>query len=90
MSEENPLSSSTDSSSKDEKLTLTSRKKWFWLGITIALLNPILSGLIIAFTFWTEPELKRDAKIIFALSLVWGVALIFLSSWLIRQGYLPR
>jgi len=73
---------------EEEKLTLSSRKKFFWLGITIALLNPIFSGIVIGFAFWTEPKLKKEAKIILLLSIVWGGIFIYLSNWLVNQGYL--
>lgn len=83
-----PLSDSLDKGK--EKITLSSRKKWLWLGIVIALLNPILSGLVLGVVFWTEPELKREAKIVLAVAIIWGLAAIYFSRWLIGQGYLPR
>lgn len=86
---ESPLDNYVSKKEKDEKITLSSRKKLFWLGITIALLNPVFSGLILGFVFWTEPELKKEAKIILVLSLVWGIGLVYFSNWLIGQGYLP-
>ncbi|MAF20622.1 MAG: hypothetical protein CMI55_02990 [Parcubacteria group bacterium] len=78
-----------DDSSKQEKLSLKSRKKWLWIGIVIALLNPVFSGLVIGIAFWTEPELKKEAKIILAIAVVWGIIFYYLSSWLVGQGYLP-
>lgn len=87
MNEQNSLSPLTDSSKKEIKLT--SRKKWLWLGIIIALINPIFSGLILGLFFWTEPELKKEAKIILAISVIWGLMAVYFSRWLIEQGYLP-
>jgi formate/nitrite transporter FocA (FNT family) len=72
-----------------EELTLSSKKKWLWLGVIIALVNPIFSGLIIGLAFWTEPRLKKEAKTILAISIVWGLIIIYLSRWLIEQGFLP-
>lgn len=80
--------SPTDSP-KQEKISLKSRKKWLWIGIVIALLNPVFSGLILGIAFWTEPELKKEAKIILAIVVVWGIILSYLSNWLAGQGYLP-
>ncbi|NQV00689.1 MAG: hypothetical protein HQ537_01010 [Parcubacteria group bacterium] len=74
---------------KTEKLTLSSKKKWLWLGIVIALVNPILSGLIIGLAFWTEPELKKEAKTILVIAITWGLIVLYLSRWLVQQGYLP-
>ncbi len=73
----------------EKKISLTSRKKWFYMGITIALLNPIFSGIILGVAFWTEPELKKESRIILGLSIVWGIIFIYLSRWLMSQGYLP-
>jgi membrane-associated HD superfamily phosphohydrolase len=73
---------------KDEKISLSSRKKWFWLGVVVALISPI-SGVILSIAFWTEPDLKKEGRIIFILSLVWGIVFLYLSNWLVRQGYLP-
>lgn len=72
-----------------EKISLTSRKKWLWLGIAIAILNPVFSGLIIGLAFWTEPELKRESKIVLAVAIIWGLTFSYLLRWLINQGYLP-
>jgi len=88
MNEQTPLSPLADSSEKIE-IKLTSRKKWLWLGIIIALLNPIFSGLIIGLAFWTEPELKKEAKIILAIAVIWGIIALYLTRWLVVQGYLP-
>ncbi len=86
MNEQTSLSPLADSSKKEIKLT--SRKKWLWLGIIIALLNPIFSGLLIGLAFWTEPELKKEAKIVLVIAVVWGVIALYLTRWLVGQGYL--
>ena len=89
MAEE--LSPLADSSKQAEgKISIGSRKKWLWLGIIIALVNPILSGLVLGLFYWTEPELKKEAKIVLAIALIWGAIALYLSSWLASQGYLPR
>ena len=75
-------------SSEDGKINLSSRKRWFWLGVGITLVSPI-TGVILSVAFWTEPDLKKEGKIIFILSLVWGVILLYLFNWAVRQGYLP-
>ena len=90
MNEQVSLSPLADSSGEKEKITLRSRKKWLWLGIIIALLNPIFSGLIIGLAFWTEPELKKDSKIVLAIAIIWGIIALYLTRWLVTQGYLPN
>jgi len=72
----------------EEKISLSSKKKWFLIGLAIAILNPIFSGLILGIGFWTEPQLKKEGKIITALAVVWGLAAMFLSRWLAQQGLL--
>ena len=74
---------------KEEKISLTSRKKWLWLGVAIAILNPVFSGLIIGLAFWTEPELKKEGKIVLAVAIIWGIIFSYLLRWLISHGYLP-
>ncbi len=88
MNEQAPLSPLADSLEKKE-VKLVSRKKWLWLGIIIALLNPIFSGLIIGLAFWTEPELKKEAKIVLAIAVIWGIIALYFTRWLAAQGYLP-
>jgi len=75
---------------KEKKISLTSRRKWLWLGIAIAILNPVFSGLIIGLAFWTEPELKKEGKIVLAVAIIWGIIFSYLLRWLINQGYLPN
>lgn len=87
MNEQNSLSPLADASKREVKLT--SRKKWFWLGILIAIVNPVFAGLILGLAFWTEPEMKKEAKIILAVAIVWGVIYSYLVNWLTSEGYLP-
>jgi hypothetical protein len=69
------------------EVKITSRKKWFTVALLITLVNPIFSGLIIGSAFLTEPELKKEGKIIIVLAVLWGVAVMFISRWLFQQGY---
>ena len=55
---------------------LRSKKALFRIGLTIALLNPVLSGIILGVYFWREPELRREGKIITVVSLVWGALIL--------------
>ncbi len=73
---------------KKEKLEISSKKKWFILGIVIAILNPIFSGLIISYAFLTEPELRKEGKIILIISFVWSIILAYLIELLKSGGYL--
>lgn len=53
-------------------------KKWFWVGIVIAALNP-LAGLIIGIAIATEKDRAKEGTIIIAWSIVWWTALVIIS-----------
>jgi len=48
-------------------------RKWFWVGLLIALFNPIFSGLILGSFYLTEPALKKYGWIILTVAIIWGV-----------------
>lgn len=67
---------------------ISSRQKWLVIGIIIAILNPIFSGLVVAFGFLTEQKLRKEGKIILVISFVWAIVLGYLMNWLQKGGYL--
>jgi hypothetical protein len=73
----------------EEKVSLSSRKKWFWLAIVIAIISPV-SGAVLGIAFLTEPDLKKEGKFIFFISVILGIAIILLSKWLYSKGYLNQ
>jgi FtsH-binding integral membrane protein len=73
---------------KKDTIELSSKRKWLVIGIIIAILNPIFSGLVVAFGFLTEPKLRREGKIILVISFIWAIILAYLIDWLKRGGYL--
>lgn len=74
--------------SKGDKIDISSKKKWFIIGIIIAILNPIFSGLVVSFAFITEPKLRREGKIILVISFVWAIILAYLIDLLKEGGYI--
>jgi len=74
--------------SKGDKIDITSKKKWFIIGIIIAILNPIFSGLIMSFAFLTEPKLRKEGKILLVISFVWAIIMAYLIELLKSGGYL--
>ncbi|MCX7779264.1 MAG: hypothetical protein N2259_03445 [Patescibacteria group bacterium] len=56
----------------DEKITLKSKQKLMIIGLLITLVNPIFAGLIYGLFLSSEPELKKEGKLIILLSLLWG------------------
>jgi len=61
----------------EEIIFISSRKKWLWLGIFVALLNPVFAGLLLGAVYLSEPELKKEGRIIAAISILWGAALLY-------------
>lgn len=72
---------------KNDKVEISSKKKIFIMGIIIAILNPIFSGLVVSFVFLTEPKLRREGKIILLISFIWVIILAYLIEWLKKGGY---
>jgi len=73
---------------KGEEISISSKKKWFIVGIVIALLNPIFSGLVIAYAFLTESKLRKEGKIILIISFAWALILAYLIERLKGGGYI--
>ena len=63
----------------EEKILVSSRKKWLWLGIAIALLNPVFAGLLTAAFYLSEPELKKEGRIVAVIAILWGAVLFYLA-----------
>lgn len=61
----------------EEIIFISSRKKWLWLGIFVALLNPVFAGLILGAVYLSEPELKKEGRIIATIAILWGAALFY-------------
>jgi len=54
-----------------ERASVT-KNKFFLAAVVITILNPIFSGLILGLTMLTEPDLKREGRIVTLFALVWG------------------
>ncbi len=57
-------------------------KKWLWVGISIALLNPVFGGIIVGIAMLTEPNLKKQGKITIVLSVIWFFVVLNILIWL--------
>ncbi len=62
---------------------LISTKKLINLGYLLAIINPIFGGLIFGLVIKNEPGMEKDGRLIFILSLVWGLIL-----WIFTSKYL--
>lgn len=61
----------------EEKIKPSLNKKWLLVGILVAVLNPIFAGLILGAAYLSEPDLKREGKIVAFIALIWGVFLLY-------------
>ncbi len=65
-------------------------KKWFWIGVVMALLN-VAGGLVYGITLATEKKHRQEGLIIILVAIVWAVAGYFLiGPWLIKAGLVPK
>jgi len=74
-----PPESHTEISPHDSGVHLQSKKRLFYVGFAVALLNPVISGLLIGILFTREAEMRREGKIIIAVAVAWGIAVLFIS-----------
>jgi len=61
-------------------------KKWFWLGIIIAILNP-LAGLVFALFLLFEKKFKKESLIILITAVILGILYTLFASWFAAKGY---
>lgn len=60
-----------------EKISIGKNKLFFW-SVIIAVLNPVFSGLIIGLVMLTEPDLKKEGRMITIFSAAWGIIALML------------
>ena len=71
------LNLNQDKENKSGKLIISSRRKWLWLGILVAAINPIFAGLIMGAVYLSEPELRKEGFIVSAIAILWGAVLFY-------------
>ncbi|MDO8500093.1 MAG: hypothetical protein Q7S66_05590 [bacterium] len=62
-----------------EKITINKNRLFFW-SVVIVILNPFFSGLILGLFMISEPELKKEGRIVTLFSILWGVIVLMLVS----------
>ena len=69
-----------------DKVAVSKNKFFFW-AVVIAILNPVFSGLILGLFMLSEPNLRKEGKIVALFSIAWGViAMLLLARF---KGVLP-
>ena len=63
-----------------QPLVISSKKKWLWLGILVAAVNPVFAGLIMGAVYLSEPELRREGYLVATIAIGWGAFLFYLVS----------
>lgn len=69
-----------------EQISIKKNRLFFW-AVIIAILNPIFSGLILGVFMLSEPELKKEGRIVTLFSIAWGIIVLMLISRF--RGVLP-
>jgi len=57
---------------EQEYITISSKRKWFWMGVAIAIINPVFAGLILGAIYLSEPQLKKEGYIIAVVAIIIG------------------
>ena len=68
-----------------EKVTVIKNRFFFW-AVIIAILNPIFSGLILGVFMMSQPDLKKEGRIVTLFAIAWGLIVLMLVSkfrWLL-------
>jgi len=64
-------------------------KKWFWIGMVVAL--NLMPGLIFGIALMTEKERRKEGTVIAIFAIAWFIFAAFvLGPWLQRKGILPK
>ncbi len=69
-----------------EKATIRKNRFFFWAAV-IAVLNPFFSGLILGLYMLSEPDFRKEGRIITLFSIAWGIIAFLLISRF--RGMLP-
>ena len=60
-----------------EKVNISKNKFFLW-SVIIAVLNPVFSGLVLGLVMFSEPELRKEGRIVTVFSIIWGVIVLLL------------
>ncbi|MBI2055336.1 MAG: hypothetical protein HYT42_00360 [Candidatus Sungbacteria bacterium] len=59
------------------KAAINKNRLFFW-AVIISVLNPIFSGLILGLVLLSEPDFKKEGRVVTLFSLVWGAIVLAL------------
>lgn len=75
-----------------KEMVLKSKRKWFWVGMAIALFLPPIPGFIFGFSLLTEKPYRREALIIICWTIIWAAFMFWLGHYILGTRILatPR
>lgn len=60
-----------------ERVSIAKNRLFFW-AVIIAILNPILSGLILGVVMASEPDFRKEGRVVILFSIAWGIIALLL------------
>ena len=57
--------------------------RWFFWAVIITVLNPIFAGIIVGLLMMSEPELRKEGRVVTVFACAWGLIALAL---LVRFG----
>jgi len=75
-----------DGETAGREMVLKSKRKWFWVGMVIALFLPPVPGFIFGFSLLTEKPYRTEALIIIGWTLVWWVCAYWVGYHILSVG----
>ena len=72
------MNSIDSGSERIERVSVRKNRFFFW-SVIIVILNPIFSGLILGLLMLSEPELRKEGRIVVLFSIIWGTIAMLLA-----------
>ncbi len=72
-----------------EPMILSSKKKWFWVGIVIGTIS-VLAGIIYGVALVKEKNYRKEGWKIVIWSILWMILLLMFVPMFVKNGYLPQ
>ncbi|MDO8521722.1 MAG: hypothetical protein Q7S08_00350 [bacterium] len=66
-----------------KEMVLKSKRKWFWVGMAVALFLPPMPGFIFGFSLLTEKSYRREALIIICWTIIWAAFMFWLGQYIL-------
>ncbi|RJQ36836.1 hypothetical protein C4552_03015 [Candidatus Parcubacteria bacterium] len=54
------------------------KNRWFFWAVVIATLNPIFGGIIVGLLMLSEPDLRKEGRVVTVFACAWGLIALML------------